>query len=104
MAEDSTSWLACLVPRRFGRRAAAERNTPIVCGADNNQLASVVNGERLRRRNIFYVPDYVAKAGGIINVAGEYFGWPETEVRNRSTLFRVASETFTTCLARRASG
>jgi leucine dehydrogenase len=45
--------------------------------------AIATNGERLRRRGSLYVPDYVASARGGINVAAEYFGWPEGEVRAR---------------------
>jgi leucine dehydrogenase len=73
----------CALGRTLNENVVASLNAPIVCGAANNQLASEVNGERLRMRDIFYVPDYVANAGGIINVAAEYFGWPETEVWDR---------------------
>ncbi|MBK0400025.1 Glu/Leu/Phe/Val dehydrogenase [Limibaculum sp. M0105] len=41
----------------------------IVCGAANNQLATVADGERLRRRGILYAPDYLVNAGGLISVA-----------------------------------
>lgn len=39
----------------------------IVCGAANNQLAEDRHGSALLSRDILYVPDYVANAGGIIN-------------------------------------
>jgi leucine dehydrogenase len=73
----------CALGGILNESVCAGLNAPIVCGAANNQLATAVDGERLRRRDVLYVPDYVANAGGIINVAGEYFGWPETEVRDR---------------------
>ncbi len=64
-------------------RSIRDLRTGIVCGAANNQLETEQDGQRLRERGILYVPDYVANAGGIINVAAEYFGWSENEVRAR---------------------
>jgi leucine dehydrogenase len=46
----------------------------IVCGAANNQLATAEAGQLLLDRNIAYVPDYVANAGGIINAFGDFTG------------------------------
>jgi leucine dehydrogenase len=46
----------------------------IVAGAANNQLATGADGKRLAERDILYAPDYVINAGGIINVAHEYYG------------------------------
>ena len=56
---------------------------PIVCGGANNQLASDLDGERLFQRGVVYVPDYVANAGGIINVMAEYLGETSSQVRAR---------------------
>jgi leucine dehydrogenase len=33
------------------------------------------HGDMLRERGILYAPDYVANAGGVINVYGEVSGW-----------------------------
>ncbi|MCH4562881.1 MULTISPECIES: Glu/Leu/Phe/Val family dehydrogenase [Halomonas] len=41
----------------------------VVCGAANNQLASPEIAERLMARGILYTPDYVANAGGVIEIA-----------------------------------
>jgi leucine dehydrogenase len=49
-------------------------NAKIIAGAANNQLATTQDGARLAGRDILYAPDYVINAGGIINVAHEYFG------------------------------
>lgn len=46
----------------------------IIAGAANNQLSTEQDGARLAARDILYAPDYVINAGGIINVAHEYFG------------------------------
>ncbi len=54
----------------------------IIAGAANNQLATAADGARLAARDILYAPDYVINAGGIISVAGEYYGkCTEDEVR-----------------------
>ena len=47
---------------------------PIVCGAANNQLAEEEDGRRLKERGIVYAPDFIANAGGIINVYSETGG------------------------------
>ncbi len=55
----------------------------IVAGAANNQLSTEADGARLAERDILYAPDYVINAGGIINVAHEYYGGSsEEQVRN----------------------
>lgn len=47
----------------------------IVAGAANNQLLEERHGDELERRGILYAPDYVANAGGVINVYSEIAGW-----------------------------
>ncbi|HYI60230.1 MAG TPA: Glu/Leu/Phe/Val dehydrogenase dimerization domain-containing protein [Acidimicrobiales bacterium] len=42
-----------------------------VCGSANNQLATMADGPRLAARGVLYAPDYVANAGGVINIAEE---------------------------------
>jgi leucine dehydrogenase len=44
---------------------------PAVAGAANNQLASADVADLLRERGILWAPDFVANAGGIINIAVE---------------------------------
>jgi leucine dehydrogenase len=60
----------------------------IVAGAANNQLADESDGTRLADRDILYAPDYVINAGGIVNVAHEYFG-NSSEERVRSEVGRI---------------
>jgi leucine dehydrogenase len=43
----------------------------VITGAANNQLASEADGERLAERGILWVPDFVANAGGVVNIAVE---------------------------------
>lgn len=46
----------------------------LICGAANNQLADPGVEQLLRRREITWVPDFVANAGGLMQVAGELQG------------------------------
>jgi leucine dehydrogenase len=46
-----------------------------VCGAANNQLADETVDDALCERGIVYAPDFVANAGGIINIAQEFVGY-----------------------------
>ncbi|HEY0228667.1 MAG TPA: valine dehydrogenase, partial [Mycobacterium sp.] len=48
----------------------------VVCGAANNQLANDQVSDQLVARQILWVPDYVANAGGLIQVAAEREGRP----------------------------
>jgi leucine dehydrogenase len=47
----------------------------IVAGGANNQLLEERHGDKLEELGIQYAPDYVANAGGVINVFGEVAGW-----------------------------
>ncbi len=64
----------------------------IVAGAANNVLLEERHGDELDKRHIMYAPDYVANAGGVINVYGELAGW--TSARS----FRKADEIYDTIL------
>jgi leucine dehydrogenase len=47
----------------------------IVAGGANNQLLEPRHGDILEQRGLTYAPDYVANAGGVINVYREVAGW-----------------------------
>jgi leucine dehydrogenase len=64
----------------------------IVCGAANNVLLEERHGDELDARNIMYAPDYVANAGGVINVYSELAGWTSARA------FRKADEIYDTIL------
>jgi len=50
-------------------------NCAAVVGSANNQLDSEAQAAQLADREILYVPDFVANAGGIINIANEFHGY-----------------------------
>jgi leucine dehydrogenase len=60
----------------------------IVAGAANNQLQEPRHGDKLEEMGILYAPDYVANAGGVINVYSELAGWSSARA------FRKADEIY----------
>jgi leucine dehydrogenase len=69
----------------------------IVCGAANNQLADASLAERLAERGIVDAPDFIANAGGLINVYREFRGYPEARARElalgiEQTMDRILDE------------
>lgn len=52
----------------------------IVCGAANNILAREEMAEALARAGVLYVPDFLANAGGIVQVGGEFLGWSSSRI------------------------
>jgi leucine dehydrogenase len=81
----------------------------VIAGAANNQLATEADGERLAERGILWVPDFVANAGGVVNIAVELepegYDTARAEVRVRAigdtvrTVLDHAEQTGTTPLA-----
>jgi glutamate dehydrogenase/leucine dehydrogenase len=55
-----------------------------IVGAANNQLGSDGAAERLAERGVLFVPDFVASAGGIINIAEEFVGYSHDRALERA--------------------
>ncbi|MDQ4071613.1 MAG: hypothetical protein M3088_01900 [Actinomycetota bacterium] len=55
----------------------------VLCGAANNQLAHDGLAEDLQAHDVLYGPDFVANAGGLINIAGELEGYDSARARRR---------------------
>ncbi|SHE45207.1 leucine dehydrogenase [Seinonella peptonophila] len=72
----------------------------VIAGAANNQLQDEIHGEILMKKGIFYAPDYVINAGGLIHVADELYGYNRTRVMqkieriydNISRVFQIAEQ------------
>lgn len=73
----------------------------IVAGAANNQLLEERHGDAVEARGILYAPDYVANAGGVINVYSELAGWTSQRALRKADeiydttlgVFEIAKET-----------
>jgi leucine dehydrogenase len=82
----------CALGAIINDKTIPQLRVEIVAGAANNQLLEERHGDELEARNIMYAPDYVANAGGVINVYSELAGW--TSARS----FRKADEIYYTIL------
>ena len=69
----------------------------IIAGTANNQLESEDIGDQLYQTGILYVPDYVANAGGLINVADELLPGGYNKSRVMSNINKL-KDTFKTIL------
>ena len=76
-----------LVPCALGG-LLTERSVPTlrcraIAGAANNQLQSDAVARLLARQEILWAPDFVANAGGLINIAAEIGGYDPVAARSR---------------------
>jgi leucine dehydrogenase len=82
----------CALGAIINDKTIPQLRVEVVAGAANNQLLEERHGDMLEERGILYAPDYVANAGGVINVYSELAGW--TSARS----FRKADEIYDTVL------
>jgi leucine dehydrogenase len=61
----------CALGGVFDERSVPQLRARAIAGAANNQLAHESVGELLAERDILWVPDFVANAGGVVNIAVE---------------------------------
>lgn len=61
----------CALGGLLDDRSVAQLRCQVIAGAANNQLASDSVADLLAARDILWAPDFVANAGGIVNIAVE---------------------------------
>jgi leucine dehydrogenase len=83
---DADIFAPCALGAIINDKTIPRLKVEIVAGAANNQLLEERHGDALEARGVLYAPDYVANAGGVINVYSELAGW--TSARS----FRKADE------------
>jgi leucine dehydrogenase len=93
-AVDCDIFSPCALGSVLNPTTIPELRCDAVVGSANNQLASPDDAERLRQRGIVYAPDFVANAGGVINIAEEPHGYDRQRAYDRirtihDTLLRV---------------
>ncbi|KKM12399.1 leucine dehydrogenase [Clostridiales bacterium PH28_bin88] len=60
----------------------------IIAGAANNQLKTEKHGDIIHEKGIFYAPDYIINAGGVINIAEELKGYnPERALKKAAGIY-----------------
>jgi leucine dehydrogenase len=74
----------CALGGVIDRATIGELRAEIVCGAANNQLADEGLADDLARRGILYAPDFIANAGGLMNVYRELHRHDEEWTRERA--------------------
>jgi leucine dehydrogenase len=70
----------CALGGAIHRDNLASLRCEIVCGSANNVLAEERLGEELDSRGIVYAPDFIANAGGLINVYAEIHRLDEARI------------------------
>lgn len=82
----------CALGAVINDKTIPQLRVEIVAGAANNVLLEERHGVALEEKGILYAPDYVANAGGVINVYSELAGW------SSARSFRKADEIYDTIL------
>jgi leucine dehydrogenase len=82
----------CALGAIINDKTLPELKVEIVAGAANNVLHEERHGDALEQKKILYAPDYVANAGGVINVYSELAGWTSARA------LRKADEIYDTVL------
>jgi glutamate dehydrogenase/leucine dehydrogenase len=67
----------CALGGLLTRDVVPDLQVAIIVGAANNQLASAQVADSLAAAGIVYIPDFLANAGGIINIAEEANGYDQ---------------------------
>ena len=91
-AVDADIFAPCALGAIINDTTIPQLKVEVVSGAANNQLLEERHGHELEAKGILYAPDYVANAGGVINVYSELAGWSSARA------FRKADEIFDTVL------
>jgi leucine dehydrogenase len=66
---DMDIYSPCALGASINDNTLSRLKCQVICGAANNQLENEMkHGQEVRKKGIVYAPDYVANAGGIINV------------------------------------
>jgi leucine dehydrogenase len=71
----------CALGGAINETNVARLRCRIVCGSANNQLSHEGLAEDLAANGILYAPDFVANAGGLINIAVEREGYDAARAR-----------------------
>ncbi len=73
----------CALGNVINRDTVDHLQCQIIAGSANNQLEDDQIAETLREKNILYAPDFIANAGGLIQVADEIQGYHPDRVKHQ---------------------
>jgi valine dehydrogenase (NAD+) len=83
-AEEIDVYAPCALGGSLNESTLSRLQAVVVCGAANNQLAGDGVEKLLADKGVLYIPDYVANAGGLIQVADEIDGYHAERARARA--------------------
>lgn len=75
ITSDCDVFAPCALGAVINDQTIGKLKCKVVCGGANNQLAEHRHGDALRELGVLYAPDYVANAGGLMNVFVELEGY-----------------------------
>lgn len=75
VTSDCDVFAPCALGAIINDQTISKLKCKIICGGANNQLAEHRHGDALRELGILYAPDFVANAGGLMNVFVELEGY-----------------------------
>jgi glutamate dehydrogenase/leucine dehydrogenase len=73
----------CALGGALSQATIPELRCRAVVGSANNQLATPQDDQRIAASGVLYAPDYVANAGGVINIAHERGGYDRARAEER---------------------
>lgn len=82
---DCDVFAPCALGAIINDQSIPELKCKIVAGGANNMLAETRHGDALREVGILYAPDFVANAGGLMNVFAELEGYSVERALERTT-------------------
>ena len=93
---DCDVFAPCALGAVINDQSIEKLRAKVVCGGANNQLAESKHGNNLRELGILYAPDYVANAGGLMNVFVELEGYsPERAFDKTRMVYDNLTQVFT---------
>jgi leucine dehydrogenase len=73
----------CALGGALSSATISELRCAAVVGSANNQLATEQDAQRIHETGVLYAPDFIASAGGVINIAHEREGYDRTRAYAR---------------------
>ena len=70
----------CALGRTVDRKLVESTGVGVIAGGANDQVADIDVAKYLLRREVLYAPDYLANAGGIIQIAAEINSHSEADL------------------------
>lgn len=92
---DADVYSPCALGGTVNEKTLDRLKCKVICGAANNQLASDAIGDEVKRRGLFYAPDYAVNAGGVMNISLEIDGYNrERAMRMMRTIYHNVGRIF----------